>query len=82
MGSFFWNQIWNRVQNQVLIIAASQKVNDPATIKANEMAEVEFEPQQPLFVEPFDKCEGLARVAIMDGGSAVMLGKIVAASHS
>jgi elongation factor 1-alpha len=53
-----------------------QKVTNPPFIKANEMAEVVFEPTQPLAVESFDKCEGLARVAMMDGNSAVMLGKI------
>lgn len=56
----------------------NQKVNDPTCIKANEVAEVVFEPQQEFFAEPFAKCEGLARVAILDGGSAVMLGKITA----
>jgi elongation factor 1-alpha len=54
-----------------------QKVPNPASIKSNEMAEVVFEPTQPIALESFDKCEGLARVAMMDGNSAIMLGKIV-----
>jgi len=54
-----------------------QKAPNPAYIKSNEMAEVVFEPTQPLAVEPFSKCEGLARIAMMDGNTAIMLGKIV-----
>jgi len=53
-----------------------QKVPNPPFLKANEMAEVVFQPTQPLAVESFDKCEGLARIAMMDGNSAVMLGKV------
>jgi len=53
-----------------------QKVPNPPFIKANEMAEVVFEPTQPIAADSFDKCEGLARIAMMDGNSAVMLGKI------
>jgi len=51
------------------------KVEDPAMLKANELAEVVFEPQQPFVVEPFSQCEGLGRVAIMEGNTVVMLGK-------
>jgi elongation factor 1-alpha len=57
------------------------KVNDPTALKANEMAEIVFIPQQPLVVEPFDSCEGLSRVSFMDGNTAVLLGKIVAVEH-
>jgi elongation factor 1-alpha len=31
---------------------------------------------QSLVVEPYDKCEGLGRVAIMEGNGVVMLGKV------
>jgi len=54
-----------------------QKAPNPAFIKTNEMAEVVFEPTQPMAVDSFDKCEGLARIAMMDGNAAIMLGKIV-----
>jgi len=47
----------------------------PPHLKANEMAEVVFEPQQPFVVEGFSSCEGLGRIAIMEGASVVMLGK-------
>jgi elongation factor 1-alpha len=52
-----------------------QKAANPAFLKANEMAEVVFEPQQPFVAEAFSACEGLGRVAIMEGASVVMLGK-------
>jgi len=41
------------------------------------MAECEFEPVQPFVVESFKECAGLGRVAIMEGNSVVMLGKVV-----
>jgi len=51
------------------------KAPGPICLKANEMAEVVFEPQQPFVVEDFKVCEGLGRIAIMEGASVVMLGK-------
>jgi elongation factor 1-alpha len=51
------------------------KAENPPHLKANEMAEVVFEPQQPFVAEVFGNCEGLGRVAIMEGASVVMLGK-------
>jgi elongation factor 1-alpha len=56
---------------------AGQKMPNPPHIKANEMAEIVFTPVQPIALDSFDKCEGLARIAMMDGNSAVMLGKIL-----
>jgi len=53
-----------------------QKVEDPAFIKRNEMADLIFTPQQPFVVDAFKNCEGLGRVAIMEGNGVVMLGKI------
>jgi elongation factor 1-alpha len=52
------------------------KAEGPECLKANDMAEVIFEPQQPFVVERFDRCEGLGRLAIMDGNTVYMLGKI------
>jgi len=52
------------------------KVEDPPMIKAGEMGLVEFEPQQAFVCEAFKKCAGLGRVAIMEGNSVVMLGKV------
>eukprot|EP00662_Eupelagonemidae_sp_cell21_P041898 gene41898-33659_t len=44
-----------------------KKMEEPHCLKANEMAEVLFVPQQPLVVDSFKNCEGLSRVAIMEG---------------
>jgi elongation factor 1-alpha len=54
-----------------------KKAPEPANIKANEMAEVVFAPQQPFVVDSFKSCEGLGRIAIMEGATVVMLGKVV-----
>jgi len=54
-----------------------KKADNPPFLKANEAAEVVFVPQQPFVVDTFKNCEGLGRIAIMEGGSVVMLGKIV-----
>jgi elongation factor 1-alpha len=53
-----------------------KKAEDPTVLKANEMAQVVFEPTQPMIVESFKSCEGLSRIAFLDGNTAVMLGKI------
>ena len=52
------------------------KAEDPANLKAGEVAEVVFEPQQPFVVDSFKNCEGLGRIAIMEGNTVVMLGKV------
>jgi elongation factor 1-alpha len=54
-----------------------QKVNDPPFVKANEMAQIEFVPQQDFVCASFKKCEGLGRIAIMEGNGVVMLGKVM-----
>jgi elongation factor 1-alpha len=53
-----------------------QKAENPTALKNNEVAQVVFEPQQPFVVDSFKSCEGLGRVAIMEGNSVVMLGKV------
>merc|ERR1712188_184759 len=54
-----------------------KKLESPHNLKANEMAEVSFEPIKPLVVDTFINCEGLSRIAFLEGNSAVMLGKIL-----
>ena len=54
-----------------------QKVEGPQSLKANEMAQVSFEPQQAFVCDNFKVCEGLGRCAIMEGNTVVMLGKIM-----
>eukprot|EP00055_Hartaetosiga_balthica_P002514 m.4252 g.4252 ORF g.4252 m.4252 type:complete len:464 (-) comp2194_c0_seq1:159-1550(-) len=53
-----------------------KKADNPANLKANEVAECVFEPQQPFVVDTFKSCEGLGRIAIMEGNTVVMLGKV------
>ena len=53
-----------------------KKMESPHSLKSNEVAEVVFEPQQPLIVDSFKNCEGLSRIAFLDGNTAVMLGKV------
>merc|ERR1711934_189579 len=45
-------------------------------LKTNDAAGVIMVPQQPMVVDTFERCEGLARIALLDGNSAVMLGKV------
>jgi elongation factor 1-alpha len=59
----------------------NQKLESPISLKSNEMAEAVFEPQQPFVVDTFKNCEGLGRVALMEGASVIMLGKVVAVTH-
>merc|ERR1712194_270594 len=54
-----------------------KKMEDPHSLKSNEMAQVSFQPQQPLVCDSFKNCEGLSRVAFMDGNGVVMLGKVI-----
>merc|ERR1712039_892989 len=58
-----------------------KKLETPHSLKANEVAEVVFEPVKPLVVDTFQSCEGLSRIAFLEGNSAVMLGKIMKVSH-
>merc|ERR1711900_155256 len=58
-----------------------KKMEEPHSLKSNEMAECNFVPQQPLVVDTFKNCEGLSRIAFLDGNGVVMLGKIVTAEQ-
>ena len=53
-----------------------KKMESPMALKSNEVAEAVFEPQHPFVVDQFKSCEGLSRIAFLDGNTAVMLGKI------
>jgi len=54
-----------------------KKLEGPHSLKANEMAQAHFEPQHPLIVDSFKNCEGLSRIAFLDGNTVMMLGKVV-----
>mmetsp|Transcript_3519 Transcript_3519/g.9543 ORF Transcript_3519/g.9543 Transcript_3519/m.9543 type:complete len:466 (-) Transcript_3519:42-1439(-) len=45
-------------------------------LKSNTFAEVTFEPQRPFCCDSADNCEGLSRLAIMEGHGCAALGKI------
>jgi len=53
-----------------------KKAENPHALKANEVAEAVFEPQHPLVVDSFKNCEGLSRIAFLDGNTVMMLGKV------
>jgi len=53
-----------------------KKMESPHSLKSNEVAQCVFAPQQPLVVDSFKNCEGLSRIAFLDGNTAVMLGKV------
>jgi elongation factor 1-alpha len=53
-----------------------EKTEGGVELKTNDSASVVFVPQQPMVVDTFENCEGLARIALLDGNSAVMLGKV------
>merc|ERR1712100_674381 len=55
-----------------------EKAEGAMELKTNDQAEAVFVPQQPMVVDSFANCEGLARIAFLDGNSAVMLGKVQA----
>jgi elongation factor 1-alpha len=53
-----------------------KKADDPHALKSNEMAEIVLEPCQAFIVDSFKNCEGLSRIAFLDGNGVVMLGKV------
>jgi len=55
-----------------------KKMDSPHSLKANEIAQAVFEPQNPLIVDSFKNCEGLSRIAFLDGNTVMMLGKVTA----
>ena len=59
----------------------NEKLENPSFLEMGETAEVEFSPQQPLYLEAFDECPGLGRVALMDQNQLVMLGKVISAKY-
>jgi elongation factor 1-alpha len=54
-----------------------EKMENPPHLKAGDMAEVIFEPQLPFVADAFENCEGLSRLAVMEGNGVIMLGKIM-----
>jgi len=57
----------------------NQKELNPIYLRAMDMAEVVFEPMQPIVIDTFQKCNGggFGRVSIIEGKDLVMLGKVL-----
>jgi elongation factor 1-alpha len=55
----------------------NEKVSNPPHLEQFEQAEVVFEPEKPMYLEAFDSCAGLGRIAVMDSNRLKMLGKVV-----
>jgi elongation factor 1-alpha len=56
---------------------AGQKVEDPEFIEKGDMCELVFKPTRPFVVDDFQTCEGLSRVAMLEGSVVCMIGKVM-----
>jgi elongation factor 1-alpha len=54
-----------------------QKVTDPEFIEKGDMCELVFKPSRPFVVDEHTSCEGLSRVAMLEGTIVCMIGKVV-----
>lgn len=54
----------------------NEKIMNPENLEQFESAEVIFEPTAPLFLEKFEVCNSLGRIAVMDSNRLKMLGKV------
>tara|TARA_B100000900_G_scaffold410143_1_gene427344 strand:+ start:1360 stop:2730 length:1371 start_codon:yes stop_codon:yes gene_type:complete len=59
----------------------NEKVENPAFLEQGEQAEIEFKPNQMIYLECFETCDGLGRVAVMDSNQLVMLGKVIQVTY-
>ena len=59
----------------------NEKQDSPPFLERGEQAEIVFEPQQLLYLEEFEKCAGLGRIAVMDSNQLVMLGKVMSVEY-
>lgn len=53
-----------------------QKVENPEFIEKGDMCELEFKPTRPFVVDTNTSCEGLSRVAMLEGAIVCMIGKV------
>jgi elongation factor 1-alpha len=58
-----------------------QKEENPQFVKKGEMAEITFQPQKFLYLEPFDQCEVYGRAAGMESKQLVTIGKVVSIKY-
>ncbi len=57
------------------------KDENPKFVEQGDQAEIVFRPMMPLFVETFENCPGLGRIAVMDSNTLRMLGKITSVTY-
>lgn len=55
----------------------NQKVEDPVSIKTGDVVEIVFEPQKQIVVDEYKNCEGLGRIAFLEGSNVILLGKVI-----
>ena len=55
----------------------NKQIENPPYLERNDAALVVFEPQMPIYVEKFEDCAGLGRIAVMNSNQLVMLGKVI-----
>jgi len=59
----------------------NEKQENPQFLEKGESAEVEFSPQQLIYLDTFENCQGLGRIAVMDSNQLVMLGKVLSVKY-
>jgi elongation factor 1-alpha len=52
------------------------KVEEPEFIEKGDMCQLVFKPTRPFVVDTFQTCEGLSRVAMLEGSVVCMIGKV------
>ena len=57
--------------------SGGQKIENPPFLEAGDAAEVVFEPKQGLYLESYDECPGIGRIAVMDSNQLAMMGKVL-----
>ena len=56
-------------------------IESPEFIQAGDQGEILFVPKMPMYLEPYESCAGLGRIAVMDSNSLVMLGKVISVEY-
>ena len=57
--------------------SGSEKIVNPPFLEAGDAAEIVFEPKQGLYLESYDDCPGIGRIAVMDSNQLAMMGKVL-----
>ena len=60
----------------------NEKIENPLFLEKGEAAVVHFEPKQPFYLESFENCPGLGRIAVMDSNQLVMMGKVLEVEYN